>query len=211
MNVIPCTDSAVQGNDFELISMVTIERGHSVEGSFSREFSSIYIGSELSPFEVGSRWRCYGKICLFEKNDLLREDFQNFVPKGFTTSQIHVLCANFTCKFREIWPTGNQQSCALITGQKKTKFRLALSSLLLVRGSHPKSARASGKQCTGYSECPKFHPNWFTSGGVIAECMNTIQTRHVVFPILGKATASSLSNRLTCTAVTAGLSHKNNL
>ena len=58
---------------------------------------------------------------------------------------------------------------------------------------------------------PKFHPNWFTSGGVIAERMNTIQTRHVVFPILGKATASSLSNRLTCTTVTAGVSHKNNL
>jgi len=31
----------------------------------------------------------------FGKNDPLREDFGNFVPKGFTTSQIHVLCANF--------------------------------------------------------------------------------------------------------------------
>jgi len=29
------------------------------------------------------------------KNDPLREHFQNFVPKGFTTSQIHVLWANF--------------------------------------------------------------------------------------------------------------------
>jgi len=25
----------------------------------------------------------------------LQEDFENFVLKGFTTSQIHVLCANF--------------------------------------------------------------------------------------------------------------------
>ena len=31
----------------------------------------------------------------FGKNDPLWEDFENFVPKGFTTSQIHVLCANF--------------------------------------------------------------------------------------------------------------------
>ena len=31
----------------------------------------------------------------FGKSDPLREDFENFVPKGFTTSQIHVLCANF--------------------------------------------------------------------------------------------------------------------
>jgi len=28
------------------------------------------------------------------KNDPLQEDVENFVPKGFTTSQNHVLCAN---------------------------------------------------------------------------------------------------------------------
>jgi len=43
MKVIPCTDSAVQGNDFELIPTIRMERGHSVDGSFSREFSSINI------------------------------------------------------------------------------------------------------------------------------------------------------------------------
>jgi len=31
----------------------------------------------------------------FWKKDPLREDFENFVPKGFTTSQIQILCANF--------------------------------------------------------------------------------------------------------------------
>jgi len=41
------------------------------------------------------------------------------------------------------------------------KFRLALP-LLLLSGSCPKSGRASSRQC------PKFHPNPFTSGGVIA-------------------------------------------
>jgi len=51
-----------------------------------------------------------------------------------------------------------------------------------------------GQLQTVYSECPKFHPNPFTSGGVIAERVNVIQTHHKVFPILGEASASSLSN-----------------
>jgi len=45
------------------------------------------------------------KYTFFEKNDPLREDFQNIVPKGFTTSQIHVL---IVYKFHEIWPTGSR-------------------------------------------------------------------------------------------------------
>jgi len=43
------------------------------------------------------------------------------------------------------------------------------------------------------SELPKFHPNRFTSGGVIAERANIVQTRHKVFAILGEASASSPS------------------
>jgi len=92
MKVIYCTDSAVQGNDFELIPTMRMERGHSVDGSFGRHFSSFYIVRELLSDEVGSRSRRSGVF--FGKIDLLREDFENFVPKGFTTSQIHVLCAN---------------------------------------------------------------------------------------------------------------------
>jgi len=30
-----------------------------------------------------------------KNNDPLRDDFENFIPKKFTTSQNHVLCANF--------------------------------------------------------------------------------------------------------------------
>jgi len=37
------------------------------------------------------------------------------------------------------------------------------------------------------------HPNPFTCGGVIAERVNIIQTRHKVFAILGEASASSPS------------------
>jgi len=53
------------------------------------------------------------------------------------------------------------------------------------------SARIAPKICQGqfqaiYSEFLKFHPNPFTSGGVIAERVNIVQTRHKVFAILGE-------------------------
>jgi len=64
-----------------------------------------------------------------------------------------------------------------------TKTKLPQGLLLsLLRGSLPKSVRASSKQYTW--EFPKFHPNAFTSGGVIAERVNSVETRHKVFPIL---------------------------
>jgi len=78
-----------------------------------------------------------------------------------------------------------------LSHKKTTKNRLALS-LSLLSGSRPKFARASSGQYT--RECPKFHPNPFTSGGVIAEHVNVVETRQKVFPILGEATASSPSN-----------------
>jgi len=47
MDVVPCTQSAVQGNDFELIPTVKVECGHPTEGPFGREFSSVYNVKEL--------------------------------------------------------------------------------------------------------------------------------------------------------------------
>jgi len=52
--------------------------------------------------------------------------------------------------------------------------------------------RIAPKICQGqlqtiYSEFPKFHPNPFTSGGVIAKRVNTVEMCHKVFPILGEA------------------------
>jgi len=60
------------------------------------------------------------------------------------------------------------------------------------------SARIAPKICQGqlqtiYSEFPKFYPNPFTSGGVIAEHVNIFQTHHKVFAVLGEASASSPS------------------
>ena len=48
-------------------------------------------------------------------------------------------------KRREKWPTGNRLNRALFAWQKKQNRRTLLLSLL--RGSHPKSARASPGQC----------------------------------------------------------------
>jgi len=71
----------------------------------------------LWPSEVRICSRCYQKRAFWEKNDPLRKDLENFIPKGFTISQIHVLCANFV-KFGQ--PEIGKR--ALFTGQKKQKI-----------------------------------------------------------------------------------------
>jgi len=65
------------------------------------------------------------------------------------------------------------------------------------------SARIAPKICQGQlqtidSEIPKFHPNPFTFGGVVAERANIVQTHHKVFAILGEASASSPSKHVFC-------------
>ena len=94
------------------------------------------------------------------------------------------------CKLREIWPTEVGEIAGWLPDKKKQNF-----------GSHSRSRfcadraeNPSGQLQTIYSEGPKFHPNLFTSCGVIAERVNVVETRHKVFPILGEATASSPSN-----------------
>ena len=67
--------------------------------------------------------------------------------------------------------------------------------------AHPPAAASAriapkqGQLQTIDSEFPKFNPNPFTSGGVLAERVNIVQTRHKVFAILGEASASSPSNK----------------
>jgi len=63
-------------------------------------------------------------MCVLRKKDPLREDFENFIPKGFTTSQICVLCANFVKYDRpEIGKV-----VRYLPDKKKTKTQLALAS-----------------------------------------------------------------------------------
>jgi len=172
MNVVAGAQSAVHGNDFELIPTVKMESRHFVEGPIGHEFSSGII-------DVWNRksLAIFAPYSSFLKKDPLRGNFQNFVPKGFTYSQIHVLCANFV-KFSR----PEMGSRALFAWQK-TKFRLALSLSLLCGSPQNLPGLAADNVLTA----PRFHPNGFTSGGVrsIAEHVNTVQTRHKVFSTLG--------------------------
>ena len=100
----------------------------------------------------------------------------------------HVLCANFVEFGRP--EIGKVMRYLPVKKNKKSARSPALAS-----------ARIAPKICQGQlqticSECPKFHPNPFTCGEVIAERVNVVQTRHKVFPILGEASASSPSKDL---------------
>ena len=178
MNVISCTDSAVQVNDCELIP--TVESQHSVHGPTSRDFSSIYIvreycyrlmKSEVVRTEVGF-WKkttpC-GKILKI-----------SFRKDSCAHGKAYILCANFV-KFSQP-EVGEIESCL---HDKKSASAPALASARIA----PKICH--GQPRTTYSEFPKFHPNPFTSRWVIAERVNIVQTRCKVVPILGDASSPS--------------------
>jgi len=64
------------------------------------DFPWFLIISEKSRLEVGNRWR-WSRF--FLEKDPLRANFQKNIKQGFTTSQNHVLCANFVkCGWPEI-------------------------------------------------------------------------------------------------------------
>jgi len=167
------------------------QRDHLV-GSFHR---SISLGSYsgLKSQVVGD----FGPklICLFRKNNPLRENFQNSVPKGFTTSLIHVLCANFV-KFGW-WEVGEIARC--LPDQKKQNF----ASLSRSRFCADRAQICRDQWQTMYSECPKFCPNRFTSVAGLAERVNTVEARDKVNPVLGEAIAS----RRVITNISQSLPH----
>jgi len=83
------------------------------------------------------------------------------------------------------------KSCIIYLTKKNKIIWLALLLWLL----HGSRKICQGQLETINSECPKFHPNLFTSGGVIAGRVNIVETHHKVFPILSDAIASSLSDK----------------
>ena len=125
-------------------------------------------------------FRLHYRMRLLKKSTLFWGNLQNSVPKGFIGTPIHVMCVNFVkCGLPEIGK--------VVRYLPHKKFRLALASAWIA------SKICHGQRQTVCSECLKFHPNRFTSGGVITERVNTVQTRHKVFTIVGEATASSPS------------------
>jgi len=122
----------------------------------------------------------FGKKCFL--NDPLRGSFR----MKFCSKRIHnIIVPRLVCKFREIWPTENRKSRALFTWQK------IFASLSRFRFGADRAKNQPDQRQTIYSECPKFRPNWFTSGGVIAERVNTVQTCHKEIPVSGRSPASS--------------------
>jgi len=71
--------------------------------------------------------------------------------------------------------------------KKKQKFRKVSRS----RFCADRAQSLAGPAPNNILRVPKFHPNPFTSGEVIAERVNVVETRHKVFPILGEASSPS--------------------
>ena len=98
-------------------------------------------------------------------------------------------CANFV-KFGR--PEVGEIASYLMD-KKKQKF----GSSSRCRFCADRAQNLSGTAPNNMLGVPKFHPNPFTSGGVIAERVNIVQTRRLkVFAILGEASASSPSKNV---------------
>ena len=91
-NVVSCTQSGGQGNDFELIPTVQVKGQHSTGAPTSRDFPRFEI---ISP-EVGSRSQCYEKTCTFGKKTtpcgkILKISFLKDLPPRRFTSCVQVV------------------------------------------------------------------------------------------------------------------------
>ena len=83
-NAVPCDQSTVQGNDFELIPTVKMEIQHSVHGPTSRDFSSIYIVRELWGLKSEVVEAFSRKVAFLDKNDPLWENFKSSFQKDLS-------------------------------------------------------------------------------------------------------------------------------
>jgi len=127
---------------------------------------------------------------------IFKGKFSKMFPKGFTASQQHVSCANFV----KMADRKSAKSCVVYLTKKQNFRKISRSCFCADRAQNLLGQLQTNE--TIYSEFPKFHPNPFTSGGVIAERVNIVETRHKVFPILGQASSPPskysvfLSNRI---------------
>ena len=138
--VLPCTEPAGQANDFELIPTVRMERQHSIGAPTCHHVPRFVIISEKLRPEVGKSLKM---IKVFLEKRPLKGKFSRKVSERFIASQKHVLCANFV---KIGWPEIGKVLCCL-PDKKKTKI-LQGHPLSLLRGSRPKSVRASSKLYT---------------------------------------------------------------
>jgi len=183
-NAVPCDQPAVQGNDFELIPTVQMESRHSVDGPTGRDFSSIYTVRELWGPEVGSRSWFLQKSWFFLEKRPFTGKFSKFCSR-----RIHRLAhPRLVRKFREIRPTGSRWNRALPTWPKK--FR----SLSRSRFCTDRIQNLPRPAASNVLRMPQISSKSVHFRRSYSERVNTVETRHKVFPILGEATASSPSN-----------------
>ena len=83
-----------------------------------------------------------------------------------------------------IWPRGQ-----VYLPVKKNNKILPASQTVATARITPKICQ--GQPPTMYTKCSRFHPNRFTFGGVIAECVNSAKSLRIVNPIFGRSLASS--------------------
>jgi len=121
-----------------------LETRHPADGYFGSEF--LAIGSHCKVMVAWScdTWKFCKQFCIFfEKRPLLLR-FSKFCSKRFQ----HLTDKRLSVKISWNVADGKSTKSYVIHRTKKTtKFRLPLK-LSRRRGSHPKSARASPKQCT---------------------------------------------------------------
>jgi len=136
------------------------------------------------------------------KNDPLWEDFENFVPKGFTISHNHVLCANFV-KF-------GRPEIGKVVRYLPDKKKRKIGPRSRSRFCADRAQNLPGPAPDNILRVPQISSKSVTSGGVIAERVNVVQTRHKVFPIFGEASASPSKNCSLYTLLTARIKNRKN-
>jgi len=168
-----CTRRTAQRKDLELILTIKWKPDIPYRAILVMSFGQSVIIAELWRPEVARPGNIVSNFCFFGKTTRYGNIFCILisVPNVFTVSPIDV----FVFKFRE----KSVKSCVIYL----TKKIWLPFKLLLLRGLRPKSAKASPRQCAYCPRCSRFHPNWFTFGGVIAECVNTAKLRPKVNPM----------------------------
>jgi len=161
-----------------------METRHPIQRSLANEFQSI-----CNHCGVMAAWTfmMLKKIWFFaffsEKNDPLRENFQNSVPTMFIVTPIDVLFSWNSVDGKSV------KSCVTYTSAKNSRGSPAVASRYWSMRITPKICQRQAP--TMYTECSIFHPNQFTFGGLIPALVNNIRAGREVFSIFDWSLALS--------------------
>jgi len=160
---------------------VKMETRHPVDGYFGSEFPEICNHCGVMTAWSRKTLKFFEKFCVFWEKPPFTVKFSKFFFRIFhRKTDRHVVF-----KFCEIWLMENWWNRALFIWPKN--FLPCYPAFATVQIA-PKIYQ--GQPPTMYSECFRFHPNWITSGGVIAKHVNTAKMRCKVNPMFGWSLAS---------------------